>query len=32
MSSVRSDHPDAIDRMNRFVQRMNEVDRNLTAP
>ena len=32
MSSVRSDHPDAIERMNRFVQRMNEVDRNLTAP
>jgi 8-oxo-dGTP pyrophosphatase MutT (NUDIX family) len=27
-----NDVPDAIERMNRFVQRMNEVDRNLTAP
>jgi 8-oxo-dGTP pyrophosphatase MutT (NUDIX family) len=32
MTGMPSDHPDAIERMNRFVQRMNEVDRNLTAP
>jgi hypothetical protein len=31
MSGMPSDHPDAIERMNRFVQRMNEVDRKLTA-
>jgi 8-oxo-dGTP pyrophosphatase MutT (NUDIX family) len=29
---VHSDPSDAIDRMNRFVQRMNEVERDLTAP
>jgi 8-oxo-dGTP pyrophosphatase MutT (NUDIX family) len=32
MSAMPPDHADAIERMNRFVQRMNEVDRNLTAP
>jgi 8-oxo-dGTP pyrophosphatase MutT (NUDIX family) len=32
MSGMHSDHSDAIERMNRFVQRMNEVERNLTAP
>jgi hypothetical protein len=32
MNGTPSDHSDAIERMNRFVQRMNEVDRKLTAP
>jgi 8-oxo-dGTP pyrophosphatase MutT (NUDIX family) len=32
MSGMRSDQPDALERMNRFVERMNEVERNLTAP
>jgi 8-oxo-dGTP pyrophosphatase MutT (NUDIX family) len=32
MSAMPPDQSDAIERMNRFVQRMNEVDRNLTAP
>ena len=32
MSATPPDQSDAIERMNRFVQRMNEVDRNLTAP
>src|SRR6266851_4815348 len=32
MSGMHSDHSDATERMNRFVQRMNEVERNLTAP
>jgi 8-oxo-dGTP pyrophosphatase MutT (NUDIX family) len=31
MSGMPSDHPDPVERMNRFVQRMNEVDRKLTA-
>jgi 8-oxo-dGTP pyrophosphatase MutT (NUDIX family) len=31
MGRMRSDPSDATDRMNRFVQRMNEVERNLTA-
>jgi 8-oxo-dGTP pyrophosphatase MutT (NUDIX family) len=32
MSVMHSDHSDALERMNRFVQRMNEVERNLSAP
>src|SRR4051794_13186919 len=32
MNGMPPDHANAIERMNRFVQRMNEVDRNLTAP
>jgi 8-oxo-dGTP pyrophosphatase MutT (NUDIX family) len=28
---MHADHSDAIERMNRFVKRMNEVERNLTA-
>jgi 8-oxo-dGTP pyrophosphatase MutT (NUDIX family) len=32
MNGMPSEHSDAIERMNRFVQRMNEVDRKLTAP
>ena len=32
MKRKAPDKSDAIERMNRFVQRMNEVDRNLTAP
>lgn len=32
ISAMPSDRSDAIARMNRFVQRMNEVERNLTAP
>jgi 8-oxo-dGTP pyrophosphatase MutT (NUDIX family) len=31
MGRMHSDPSDATDRMNRFVQRMNEVERNLTA-
>jgi 8-oxo-dGTP pyrophosphatase MutT (NUDIX family) len=31
MNGMPPDHANAIERMNRFVQRMNEVDRNLTA-
>jgi 8-oxo-dGTP pyrophosphatase MutT (NUDIX family) len=30
--SMDSDNSEAIERMNRFVQRMNEVERELTAP
>jgi 8-oxo-dGTP pyrophosphatase MutT (NUDIX family) len=32
MGCMHSDPSDATDRVNRFVQRMNEVERNLTAP
>jgi len=32
MGRMHSDPSDATDRMNRFVQRMNEVERDLTAP
>jgi 8-oxo-dGTP pyrophosphatase MutT (NUDIX family) len=32
MSGMRSDRTDALERMNRFVARMNEVERDLTAP
>jgi 8-oxo-dGTP pyrophosphatase MutT (NUDIX family) len=32
MSGMHPDQPDALERMNRFVERMNEVERNLTAP
>jgi 8-oxo-dGTP pyrophosphatase MutT (NUDIX family) len=32
MSGAPPSSSDAVERMNRFVQRMNEVDRNLTAP
>jgi 8-oxo-dGTP pyrophosphatase MutT (NUDIX family) len=31
MGGMHTDHSDAIERMNRFVQRMNEAERNLTA-
>ena len=32
MSGRHSDQPDATERMNRFVERMNEVEHNLTGP